>query len=439
MKSLKNMIKPELIKKTILITISLFLFYIISLTLVYLIPRDAMVENATKSAVVIGQEGKYPNWFFGSPVAFFDNYSDARMLSMAVHTGENPFYEAMSTDYEVIEGSEDTEFAQFHDLVATVEGTSTGTESYGRMWHGYLVWLKPLLVFFNLQEIRSLIYFTSFFLYLTTILVLNKKAGFKAAFPFICGTLLSYTVITTINMMFSIDINYMLMGVFTVALFYGTKFYEKYEYLIFWLLGTLMAFSGTFMFLLITLAMPLLVSLQLHYKNSKSTKELWYLTFRNSILYVVSYAITLILKWILAAIVVGSTDGGSVSSGWIGLPESLGAYLYRLFTIVTGFLTPIPAILVLVGVILLIIGGLIVKFHGKKPAITSLLPFLFIGFYPAFWTLVIFKHSGHGFTRYLMMICVDVFLWILLSFIDTEAFKNWIKKSKLVQLGLFDK
>ena len=436
-KLLKTYVKPELIKKTIGITLILFVFYVLSLTLVYCIPREAMLLNATESAVVIGQEGKYPNWFFGSPVAFFDNYSDARMLNMAVHTGDNPFYGAMSTDYEVIEGSEDTEFAQFHDLVAAVEGNSTGTESYGRMWHGYLVWLKPLLVFFNLHEIRSIIYFLSFFLYLVTILVLNKKAGFKVAFPFICGTLLSYTVITTINMMFSIDINYMILGVLAVAVLYGTKFYEKYEYLLFWLIGTLMAFSGTFMFLLITLCMPLLVSLQLHYKSGKSAKDLWYITFRNSVFYVVSYAITLILKWVLAAIIVGSSDGGSVSTGWIGLPDSIVAYLYRLFTIVTGFLTPISATLVLIGIILVSILVLIIKFHSQEAGVLKLLPFVFIACYPAFWTLVIFKHSGHGFTRFLMMICVDAFLWILLNFIDEKKLKENLKK-KVQWTGLID-
>ena len=70
-KGMKN-----IVKKVLLTAAGLFAFYLLSLTLVYCIPKSAMVENVAESIGVIAQDGKYPNWFFGSPVCFFDNYSD---------------------------------------------------------------------------------------------------------------------------------------------------------------------------------------------------------------------------------------------------------------------------------------------------------------------------------------------------------------------------
>lgn len=430
-KGMKN-----IVKKVLLTAAGLFAFYLLSLTLVYCIPKSAMVENVAESIGVIAQDGKYPNWFFGSPVCFFDNYSDSRMLNMALQTSEHPFHAAMSADYEVVEGSGDTEFAQYYDLVAAAEGKATGSESYGRMWHGYMVWLKPLLTFLNLHEIRQIIYMVSFFLYLLTILAMNKKMGFRAAFPFICGTLMSYTTIITINMMFSVDVNLMLLGVMMVLLFSGNRTYDRYEPLFFGLIGTSMAFWGTFEAPLITLGMPLLISMQMRQRQGKNAKQLWGHLIGNGAGYGIAYAVTLVLKWVLAALVTGSSDGSAVSGGWIGLPPSFREYSGRLVSILQGYLTPLRSMGILIGLIAVVLAVLIIRFRAKKVAVGRLLPFAFICCFPAFWTLVLFGHSGHGFTRFIMMISVDAFLWIVMNFIDWESFRDKLKKGCFGKTGL---
>lgn len=435
-KTWKNIVSPGMIKKVLLTAVGLFAFYLLSLTLVYCIPKSAMVENVAESIGVIAQDGKYPNWFFGSPVCFFDNYSDSRMLNMALQTSEHPFHAAMSADYEVAEGSADTPFPQYLDLVAAAEGKAAKSESYGRMWHGYLVWLKPMLTFLNLHEIRQIIYMVSFFLYLLTILAMNKKMGFRAAFPFICATLMSYTTIITINMMFSVDVNLMLLGVMMVLLFSGSQTYDRYEPLFFGLIGTSMAFWGTFEAPLITLGMPLLVSLQMRQRRGKNAKQLWGHLIGNCAGYGIVYSVTLVSKWILAALVTGSSDGTSVSGGWIGLPPSFREYIRRLDSILQGFLTPLRSMGILILLTAVVMVVLVIRFRAKKVAVSSLLPYLFIFCFPAFWALVLFGHSGHGFTRFIMMISVDAFLWIAMNFIDWDSFRSKLRKGRFGKTGL---
>lgn len=430
--------KPELVKKTVITAILLLAFYILSMTLVYCIPEEAMRKQVDESYEVIGEDGKYPTWFFGSPVCFFDNYSDARMLNMALQTNGNPFYAAMSVDFSVKEGSEDTDFEQYYNLASALDKSAEGSESYGRMWHGYLVWLKPLLTFLNLHEIRNLIYFFSFFLYVLTILAVQKKLGFRSLFPFLCGTLLCYTTITTINMMFSIDINLMLAGVLMVTVLFGTNFYNKYETLLFALIGTSMAFWGTFEAPMITLMMPLLIAIQAHYKEGKPAKQLWGKAIINCVGYGSAYAVTLVTKWVLAAAVTGGSDGASVSGQWIGLPPSFRDYLYRLYSILSGFLTPlwsVGGILVLIAVILLLMAFLFRKKHIQW---SRLIPFVFAAGFPAYWALVLYGHSGHGFTRFLMMMPVDAVLFVGMNLIDWNKVHNRMLKSRWKKTGLLD-
>lgn len=121
------------------------------LVLAYSIPVEHMQENMRKSVEVFEKEGTYPKvmWNYNSRL---DNYSDAFMLMMASYkTDESPWNAALHSYMY---------FGQYPDKVFVSIYGSGGEDyfidSYSRFWHGYEIFIKPVLCFMNYKFIRVL-------------------------------------------------------------------------------------------------------------------------------------------------------------------------------------------------------------------------------------------------------------------------------------------
>lgn len=114
------------------------------LVIVYCIPSRTMVKNVSKSCDIISREGLYPNAYPDGHR--YDNFTVALMLNMALKTEKCPFVAAIQSSY--CSGVD-----QIDGLHRAISG-EVGDISYPRYWHGYLIFLKPALVFFNIYQIR---------------------------------------------------------------------------------------------------------------------------------------------------------------------------------------------------------------------------------------------------------------------------------------------
>ena len=116
------------------------------------LPAQPVLEHVYDSAQTIQQEGLYPE-YFGFKLFQMDNYTDTIMLFEAAAMGEQDPLTAMmtATTYNV-----DNFETMAGDLAVYCERTiplATGAQkavhlvpfSYARYWHGYLIWLRPLL------------------------------------------------------------------------------------------------------------------------------------------------------------------------------------------------------------------------------------------------------------------------------------------------------
>lgn len=107
---------------------------------------------------IISEEGRNPGSYTSEP---FDNQTVFTMLEMASQPSMgNPFTTALLKPRLSVAGD-------WSERVVSVSNAPNGTynDVYYRYWHGYLVVLKPLLIVFNVKEIR-LIFQTAFFLIL---------------------------------------------------------------------------------------------------------------------------------------------------------------------------------------------------------------------------------------------------------------------------------
>lgn len=125
-----------------------------------------------------------------------DNYTDTLMLMEAASADETDPLTAMMTNtaYNV-----DNFETLGEDLAAYLEareagktGEQAGLEpfSYARYWHGYLIWLRPLLCLMPYSGVRVVQYILLFALFAAVLVLLRRRAGLRAALWFAISQLL---------------------------------------------------------------------------------------------------------------------------------------------------------------------------------------------------------------------------------------------------------
>lgn len=212
------------IKKYLLSFLILVFGGYLLLVLAYCLPTGMISKNVEEAAWAFMDEGAYRQLNFGGGnreiYSFMesllwggnstqDNYTDSIMLLSAEHTGdENPFVEAMKVKRTTVKGQSSPVAA----LVAlhTGEDAQYGTTSYARYWHGYLIFLKPLLLFFSYQQIRYFLSLAQLGLVSAVVCLLAAKgkgmycAPVVLAYFFInpaaCSLSLQYTPVLVLTM-----------------------------------------------------------------------------------------------------------------------------------------------------------------------------------------------------------------------------------------------
>ena len=154
----------------------------------YALPGERVRQNVYDSARTIQSEGLYPE-YFGFKLFQMDNYTDTLMLFEAASADELPPLQAMMTNtaYNV-----DNFETLADDLAWYIEKDwSTGAQrtdapalepfSYARYWHGYLLWLRPLLLVTSYTGVRIVQYIALFALLAVVLARLRRRCGLRAA------------------------------------------------------------------------------------------------------------------------------------------------------------------------------------------------------------------------------------------------------------------
>ena len=196
--------------KYIIKYISIFFIMIISfcimLTLSSLIPKKFIEKKVNESAKILEEQTNQLFIPIKSKNVYmrYDNYTDALMVNTAYSINtKTPFYSAITARKNYIEGitkivypdmigelkssSKHKNLTQVGDLIDTVNNDTDESFEYARYWHGYLVFLRPLLVFFNITQIRALLYIALVILAIILLYLLYKRVNIQTAFIFLFG------------------------------------------------------------------------------------------------------------------------------------------------------------------------------------------------------------------------------------------------------------
>ncbi len=250
---------------TTLVFLSLLLF-------AYLIPNHWVQPHIKQSMILLESEGSYKKILDKNHAVQLDNYSDKIMFEAA---DRRPSLNLL------------------HAALAPA--------ARPRFWHGYLVILRPLLIFFNYEQIRYLNVFFILILFGTVFSQLAKRFHWLVPVGFVASMAMSHVYIFPLSLEFTNAFAVTMISM--LALFHLHDHAAELEHndiYLFFLIGAAINYFDFFVIPLWSLGFSLVVYLLLVQNDEGRTfwKNL-ILIAKNSAFWLTGYALVWIAKWTL--------------------------------------------------------------------------------------------------------------------------------------------
>ena len=291
-----------MIKKFVALLTAGWLLGLISLTLVYLLPTERMEQNVKSSMDIFYTESVYPQQVSGYKATQLDNETDAIMLLGAIYDGGN--YSAIKQAMRAARVDISDVPSKCNVLIkyAWENQEPDSVSEYSRYWHGYMLWLKPLLLFFDYADIRMLNMMFQTALLLWLVKELTEKKMTKLLIPLMLAVMVINPVAAAMSMQFSSIYDIVLISMILI-LHYHEKWSckRKYPYFFFGL-GMVTVFFDFLTYPMAALGIPLVLVLFLEKKDLKKGLQ-DVVTY--SICFAAGYAGMWAGKWIMASIILG--------------------------------------------------------------------------------------------------------------------------------------
>lgn len=150
------------LKYLVMLMVSIIVGMIL-LIAVYSLPVREMKANVARSSEIFNYERIYPQIVHGYQYMRLDNYTDSIMLGAAIYDGTQKLLQKAVNNYHISSAQIDPDLAMTN-YANEVSVYDYNVDEYPRYWHGYLVPLKLLLLFFDYGDIRILNFFLQNFL-----------------------------------------------------------------------------------------------------------------------------------------------------------------------------------------------------------------------------------------------------------------------------------
>ena len=344
-----------------------------------------------------------------------DNSADALMINECYSVdSDEPYVSYMKTrknyrknaklyQYQETVGELSTYVEEFNDesemyyntiseLGNFLEGKIHSYINYGRYWHGYLILLRPLLMLFNIMQLRHILFFIFCLLFTYLIYLLYKEFGLNIAIIFglslICSGYFSASYILEVAPAF------LIMMISSIILVKNINKIKDF-YLFIFIIGSITNYFDYLTVPLITLGFPCTIYILKLLKEEKDWKYCVKFLIKSSLVWVTSYAITWILKWVQYDLTIN--DGNSM------LKIGFGQAMFRMQRVNEALGIDISYISVIVNIIgksliYTILTILIIMILNKfKPLIKKnnkkYIPFLIISLYPIIWFVALANHT----------------------------------------------
>lgn len=270
----------------------------LALVCVYALPTKPISQNVAEASNIMQMDGSHPELVYGHQDTMLDNLTDSIMLLTARYEGtESVFEEALLNNRFTVNGLMDSEVLAAE---ATGEELDGDASSYGRYWHGYLLYLKPLLMMFNYGQIRYLIGSIQFALLTAVLYLFVKKQKENHVIPFMAAYLFLNPAALSLSLQY-FPSSVLTMLQFVMILLKEDKYRNNPMRWIyhFFIVGGLIAYFDFLTFPLLTLGMPLVFLMA---ENIKSLKEDITFFVGSCVAWGIGYVAMWGSKWILGSL-----------------------------------------------------------------------------------------------------------------------------------------
>lgn len=405
------------------------------LTAVYSIPLSS-VENNVKSSAGIFEHDKSHDTLFNWCSSTLDIYTDSYMFSEATYNGdESALTKAMASYYSRIGENNVLDSFIDHNINNVEYDNKVG---YSRYWHGYLLFLKPLLLLFDYTGIRIINTIVQCVLTGWLLLLLHKSGLKFLIIPYLITV--SFLMPITCFMCMQFSSCFYIFTITSIVLLSKNKINnEKTAVLIFAFSGTATAFFDFLTFPITTFGIPVVIYLCLRLKQpcKKILKKICIVF----VSWLVGYAGMWFSKWVVASIILQknvitegmtsvSTRTSQVTPGTDSILNKIpliGAFVRNFRAL---FFT--PATLVFFAFLIIMVILIVRKKHiNKLPKTESrklIIPFAVIGVLPILWYMFTVNHSS---IHYMITFRTAVVLiFAICSYLST-VYQSYNNKSKL--------
>ena len=366
---------------------------------VYCLPTERMEKNIEESCDIFYEESDYPRLMEYNN-SRLDNYTDGIMLLTASHPrNENIWNAAINAErYSTSDTSVDTILDVYgnEEVVEDIESTD-----YARYWHGYLIFLKPLLILFGYAQNREIMMIVQLGLFAVLLVMLSKR-NTKLVIP----SFIMWIFLNPVTTMISLQFNTVLTITFatmSAIIWVDEKEYIKSMYgwgLFFLTVGALTSYFDLLTYPLITLGVPLTLWLVLNFSD-RVCLNLQNL-FQLSSFWGIGYGGMWALKWII----------GSMITGKNVIEDAAQQVVYRTSSVVSDTVVTLSRLFHelqysarqytwILAMVLLTIYFIYRAIKIKKLNLNMILCFVIISIYPVAWYLAMKNHSfGHHWFTY---------------------------------------
>lgn len=411
-------------------------------------PREWIQKNTEESASILKSLGN-PSRVLNT---LFDNDTDTLMINNAYSMDPNNTLESallgrrnylpekQQTVYQdmYVESNMQTEenYIIQDQLIRTVNNNISESFEYARYWHGYVAFLRPLLIFLNFNEIRALSTGLLAFLALIALILLYKRIKFKYCFVIILALLCSEYFIMGFTLQGLMTFVVSMISTIIICIRFDKI---KNIGLYFFSIGMVTCYFDLLTHPLITLGIPMIIYLLIKQEKGKiSLKEAIKIIVKNTLLWGMGWIITNLTKWIIVDILYNrnliyksimqfifrSLGTSEENLAWyMGLSNNWNwAFRHTLMFFTT--------------LIFYVIYTLIRNYKSITINVKQAIPYLMISFMPIAWFMVMVNHTWFHFWftwRNLILFYIGIGIFLLKLFgekDETERIEKVNEKSK---------
>ena len=368
---------------------------------VYALPSTTTRQHIVQSMDTIMTERDYPSPHKWSGL-WRDNYTDFLMINHAAYAGDESLIQKAVNAYRtsaVYQGEKvslpsSTLLAISYDPeVAAENGIKYGQKEYSRYWHGYLLYLKPLLCIFTYDQLRVFNAVLQSLLLALALFLLYRRNAKGLIIPFLLVWGLLIPADTAASLQYT-DI-YLIFVIGSIILLWRMEWFRNSNglYYLFLAMGIATSYFDLLTYPLLTYGIPM--GIILYVNNSGSVKKDILRMAEFAVLWVIGYWGMWACKWALVSLFTDGDIRSIVSAkitDWTSSTSDLGESITWFDTVkrLFGVLIPNPAFLpaVLYAAFLIVFSAVKKRFDKR-----GLIMFGILAVAPLAWLAVISSHS----------------------------------------------